>query len=179
MAGRRTFQILTSNQQSGKMQSTFFFHKHTQARTRTHIQAERTPVRYHWGHPGRNAESAWHSHRKELPGFVPKMEETVGPVSTCGRELLRGWRRPIGLMVSFMVFTASVRKILDPPTYQWTVGTQDALFRHILNAETPIEGSPNGLVHTHAWFTDLPGCVLSLRVFVLNNYCESSDGNIM
>jgi hypothetical protein len=32
------------------------------------------------------------------------MEETVGPVSTCGRELLRGWWRPIGLMVSFMIF---------------------------------------------------------------------------
>jgi hypothetical protein len=28
--------------------------------------------------------------RKGLPGSVPKMEEAVGPVSTCGRELLRG-----------------------------------------------------------------------------------------
>jgi hypothetical protein len=28
--------------------------------------------------------------RKELAGSVPKKEETVGPVSTCGRELLRG-----------------------------------------------------------------------------------------
>jgi hypothetical protein len=28
--------------------------------------------------------------RKGLPGSVPKMEKTVGPVSTCGRELLRG-----------------------------------------------------------------------------------------
>jgi hypothetical protein len=28
--------------------------------------------------------------RKGLPGSVPEMEETVGPVSTCGRELLRG-----------------------------------------------------------------------------------------
>jgi hypothetical protein len=26
--------------------------------------------------------------RKGLPGSVPKMEGTVGPVSTCGRELL-------------------------------------------------------------------------------------------
>jgi hypothetical protein len=26
--------------------------------------------------------------RKGLPGSVPKMEETVGPMSTCGRELL-------------------------------------------------------------------------------------------
>jgi hypothetical protein len=28
--------------------------------------------------------------RKGLPGSVPEMEETVGRVSTCGRELLRG-----------------------------------------------------------------------------------------
>jgi hypothetical protein len=26
--------------------------------------------------------------RKGLPGSVPKMEETVGPVSKCGSELL-------------------------------------------------------------------------------------------
>jgi len=29
------------------------------------------------------------------------------------RELLRGWRRPIGLIASFTILTASVRKILD------------------------------------------------------------------
>jgi hypothetical protein len=29
------------------------------------------------------------SDRKGLQGSVPKMEETVGPVYTCGRELLR------------------------------------------------------------------------------------------
>jgi hypothetical protein len=45
------------------------------------------------------------------------MEETVGLVSACGRELLRGWWRPIGLMVSFMIFTASVRNSLDTPSY--------------------------------------------------------------
>jgi hypothetical protein len=28
--------------------------------------------------------------KKGLPGSAPKMEETVGPVSTCGREQLRG-----------------------------------------------------------------------------------------
>jgi hypothetical protein len=32
------------------------------------------------------------------------MEKTVGPVSTCGRELLRGWWWTIGLMASFMIF---------------------------------------------------------------------------
>jgi len=90
------------------------------------------PVRYHWGHPGRNTESAWHSHRKELPGCVPKMKET-GPVSTCERELLRGWRRPIGLMVSFMVFTASVWKILDPPTYDTASSQQYIITTLMLN----------------------------------------------
>jgi hypothetical protein len=45
------------------------------------------------------------------------MEETVGPVTTCGRELLRGWWRPIGLMVSFMTFTVSIRNILYTPSY--------------------------------------------------------------
>jgi len=45
------------------------------------------------------------------------MEEAVGPVSTCGRELLRGWRWPIDLMVSFTIVTASVSKILDTTFY--------------------------------------------------------------
>jgi hypothetical protein len=45
------------------------------------------------------------------------MEKTVGPVSTHRRELLRGWRQLIGLMVSFMVFTASVQNILEATTY--------------------------------------------------------------
>jgi hypothetical protein len=45
------------------------------------------------------------------------MKETVGPVSTCGRELLRGLWRPIGLMVSFIISIASVRNILDTTSY--------------------------------------------------------------
>jgi hypothetical protein len=53
------------------------------------------------------------TYRNGFPRSVPKMEETAGPVSICRRELLRGWWRPIGRMVSFMVFTASVRNILD------------------------------------------------------------------
>jgi hypothetical protein len=35
----------------------------------------------------------------------------VGPVSICGRELLRRWCRPIGLIKSFMIFRASVQNI--------------------------------------------------------------------
>jgi hypothetical protein len=38
----------------------------------------------------RIAESASHPYRKGIPGSVATMEGTVGPVSTCGRELLRG-----------------------------------------------------------------------------------------
>jgi hypothetical protein len=46
------------------------------------IEAERTPVWFHLGDPGRIAESAWHSGSKGHPGSVPKMEDTVGPMST-------------------------------------------------------------------------------------------------
>jgi hypothetical protein len=79
------------------------------------IEAERTPIWYHWGDPGQIAESTWYSDRKGTPGSVPKVKETMGPVSTYWRELLRGWWRPIGLMVRFMIFTPSVQNILDKP----------------------------------------------------------------
>jgi hypothetical protein len=81
------------------------------------IEAERTPVWYQWGDPGRIAGSVCHSVRKGLSGSVPKMEETMGLVSKRGRKLFRGWWRPIGLMVSFMIFTASGRNILDTLVY--------------------------------------------------------------
>jgi hypothetical protein len=45
------------------------------------------------------------------------MKEMVQLVSTCRRELLWGWRWPIGLMVSFMIFTVSVQNIMDTNTY--------------------------------------------------------------
>jgi hypothetical protein len=35
-------------------------------------------------------QSVFDTDKKLLPGSVPKMQETVGSVSTCGRELLRG-----------------------------------------------------------------------------------------
>ena len=85
--------------------------------SKNEIEAERKPISYRWGDTVRIAESAWHSDRKGLPGSVPKMEETVGPVSTCGRQLLRGWQRPIGLIVSFTIFTASLRTVLDTTLY--------------------------------------------------------------
>jgi hypothetical protein len=81
--------------------------------SKNEIVAERTPVWYNWWDPGRIAESGWHSDRKGLPGNVPKMQETVGPMSTCGRELLWWWWQSVGLMVSFIIFIASVRNILD------------------------------------------------------------------
>jgi hypothetical protein len=85
--------------------------------SKNETETERTPVWYYWVDPGRIADSAWHSDRKGLPESVLKMEATVGPVSTCGRELLRERWPPIGLMVSFMIFTTLVRNILDKPSY--------------------------------------------------------------
>jgi hypothetical protein len=56
-------------------------------------------------------EGAWYIDGKGLPGNIPQMVETVGSVYICGAELVRGWCVPIVLMVSFMIFTASVRNI--------------------------------------------------------------------
>jgi hypothetical protein len=83
--------------------------------SKTEIEAERTPVWYQWGDPSQIAESGWHSNRKDFQEAL-KMEK-VRPVSTCGRKLLRGWWRPIGLMVSFMILTASVQNTLNTTTY--------------------------------------------------------------
>jgi hypothetical protein len=49
---------------------------------------------------------------KDFQENVPEIEETVGPLSTCGRELLL-----VGLVISFIIFTASVRNILDTLPY--------------------------------------------------------------
>jgi hypothetical protein len=95
----------------------FFLHQGTRVQSHVKQVSYTKPVWYQWGDTSRIAERAWHSDRKGLPGSVPKMDESVGPVSTCGRELPRGWWRPIGLMVKRMIFTASVRNILDNTTY--------------------------------------------------------------
>jgi hypothetical protein len=55
-----------------------------------------TPVWYHWGDPGRIAESAGHSDSKGLPGSVPKMEEMLRLVSKCGRKYFEGTGVPKG-----------------------------------------------------------------------------------
>jgi hypothetical protein len=90
---------------------------------KSEIESKRTPVWYHWGEIQAELRRVLDTlTNKGLPGSVPKMEETVGPVSKYGRELLRGWWRPRGFMVSFVIFTASVRNILDRPSYL----TQDA-----------------------------------------------------
>jgi hypothetical protein len=57
------------------------------------------------------------SDRKGFPGSVPKMEEMVGPVFTCRKELLRGSWQVIGLLASFMIFTVTVQHILDTTIY--------------------------------------------------------------
>jgi hypothetical protein len=56
----------------------------------------------------------------------------VGPVSTCRRELLWGWWWPTGLMVSFMIFTASVRNILDIPLYNYLLPSSSCKHAHFL-----------------------------------------------
>jgi hypothetical protein len=52
---------------------------------------------------------------KDFQEAFQKRRRRWDQFSASGRELLRGWWRPIGLMLSFMIFTVSVRNILDSP----------------------------------------------------------------
>jgi hypothetical protein len=144
------------------------------------IEAERTPVSYRWGGLERIEESAWHPGRKGLPVRFPKME-TAGPVSTCGSELLRGWWRPIVLMVSFMIFTASVRNNFDTPSYMisrrgqgqlWLYllrsiyGTRHVHQEHILNKNTKLQPTISNFQTQHVHTLKVKVFGLSQRMLI-------------
>jgi hypothetical protein len=76
-----------------------------------------------------------------------KRSKNGGDSGTCvdmrGGELLRGWWRPLGRMVIFMIFTASVQNILDTPSWRlrlWFSGVCHIIVWHIGAdvSETPL-----------------------------------------
>jgi hypothetical protein len=79
--------------------------------SKNEIEAERTPFWY-------QAES--HRVLDTLTEKDFKKRSKNGEDGETGRELLRVWWRPIGLMVSVMIFTASVRNILDTNSCVYT-----------------------------------------------------------
>jgi hypothetical protein len=83
--------------------------------SKNEIEAEMTPVWYHWGDTDRIAESAWHSDRKGLPGSVSKMEKRLGPVSTCGGNYFEGDGGRYALWWVLRVLQRQSRKFWIPP----------------------------------------------------------------
>jgi hypothetical protein len=84
--------------------------------SKNEIEAKRMPVWYHWGDLGRIVESAWHwqkrTSRKRFKNWGDGGTGVYMREGSTSRVM-----RKIGLMVIFMIFTASVRNIFDTPSY--------------------------------------------------------------
>ena len=60
----------------------------------------------------------WHNSKKGLPGMLPGMAETLGPLYSCKRGVLWGWWRNLTSKVSKLLFTSTVLELLDTPLYE-------------------------------------------------------------
>ena len=60
---------------------------------------EGSNIRYHWKDSRGIAAGTWHSSKKGLPGMLPSMAETLGPLYSCKRGVLWRWWRNLNLQV--------------------------------------------------------------------------------
>ena len=59
----------------------------------------------------------WHNSKKGLPGMLPSIAETQGPLYSCKRGVLWRWWRNLSSKVSKHLFTSTVLELLDTPLY--------------------------------------------------------------
>ena len=78
---------------------------------------EGSKIRHHWRDSRGIAAGTWHSSKKGLPGMLPSMAETLGPLYSCRRGVLWRWWRNLTSKVSKLLFTSTVLEILDTPLY--------------------------------------------------------------
>jgi len=74
-------------------------------------------IRHHWRDSRGIAVGAWHNSKKGLPGMLPSMAETLGPLYSCKRAVLWRWWRNLTSKVSKLLFTSTVLELLDTPLY--------------------------------------------------------------
>ena len=63
------------------------------------------------------AAGTWHNPKNGLPGMLPSMAETLGPLYSCKRGVLWWWWRNLTSKVSKLLFTSTVLELLDTPLY--------------------------------------------------------------
>ena len=78
---------------------------------------EGSKIRQHWRDSRRIAAGTWHNSKKGLPGMLPSMAETLGPLYSCKRGLLWRWWKNLTSKVSKLLFTSTVLELLDTPLY--------------------------------------------------------------
>ena len=74
---------------------------------------EGSKIRHHWRDSRGIAEGTWHNSKKGLPGMLPSMAETLGPLYSCKMGVLWRWWRNLTSEVSKLLFTSTPLKLLD------------------------------------------------------------------
>ena len=74
-------------------------------------------IRHHWRDSTGIAAGTWHNSKKGLPGMLPSMAETLGPLCSCKRGVLWRWWRKSTSKVSKLLFTSTVLELLDTHLY--------------------------------------------------------------
>ena len=78
---------------------------------------EGSKIRHHWKDSRGIAAGTWHNSKKGLPGMLPSMGETLGPLYSCRRGVLWRWWRNLTSKVSKFLFTIIVLELLDTSLY--------------------------------------------------------------
>ena len=74
-------------------------------------------LRHHWRDSRGIAAGTWQNSKKGLPGMLPSMAETLGPLYSCKRGVLWRWWRNLTSKVSKLLFTSTVLERLDTSLY--------------------------------------------------------------
>ena len=74
----------------------------------TEASNEGSKIRHHLRDSRGNAAGTWHNSKKGLPGMLPSMAETLGPLYSCKRGVLWRWWRNLTSKISKHLFTSTV-----------------------------------------------------------------------
>ena len=83
----------------------------------THLIYEGSKIRHHWRDSRGIAAGTWHNSKKGLPGMLPSMAETLGPLYSCKRGVHWRWWSNLTSKESKLLFTSTVLELLDTSLY--------------------------------------------------------------
>ena len=78
---------------------------------------EDSKIRHHCRDSRGIAAGTWHNSKKGLPGMLPSIAETLGPLYSSKRGVLWRWWRNLTSKVSKLLFTSTVLELLDTSLY--------------------------------------------------------------